>query len=207
MQASKRWQLNQTKQDTIKEGKKSHIKAGNGNPIIGKKSHEQEKEWEIHLLLLLGVSQKYPSKSYNISTEWCRLLAFCFCLFASVWVLLSWFDVSCSPGVLHPHWFLQASITSSAVCGSPRWGTQQTPPIYTLSPYNVWLWMSASSHNSCWRRPLWWWLYKAPIYENRRISFVILHAVSFWIPWLDCKTFYFVGKFGLKLRIIVFVPQ
>jgi hypothetical protein len=42
--------------------------------------------------------------------------------------------------------------------------------IQGLSLCNVWLWVSAFIPIGCRRKPLWWWLNKALIYENSRIS-------------------------------------
>jgi hypothetical protein len=50
--ASERQHINRTKQDTTKTDGSPHIEADQSNPIGRKKSQEQAKESEIHLLSL-----------------------------------------------------------------------------------------------------------------------------------------------------------
>lgn len=50
----------------MRESKNPHVRTGQGNPDGGKEPQEQTKESEIHLLPLLGVSQKHKTNSHNI---------------------------------------------------------------------------------------------------------------------------------------------
>lgn len=50
-------------------GTSPHIKAGTGNPAVGKGSQEQVKESEIHPSLLLEVSIKHQANKHCISVE------------------------------------------------------------------------------------------------------------------------------------------
>lgn len=64
-----------TKQDTIRQGKRPHTKAGQGNLEGGNESQEQEKESEMHLFPLLGLPQKHQDNSHNLHARTCcRLL-------------------------------------------------------------------------------------------------------------------------------------
>ena len=62
----------------------------------------------------------------------------CFSLCELLWVLLRWFCGPCFPGVLHPR-LLQSFFPYSI--GFPK--------------LCLWLWVSASIHINCWRKPLW----------------------------------------------------
>lgn len=72
-------------------------------------------------------------------------------------VLFDWFSGMCFPGFLHPLWFLQSFFPifnwiSCASRGEVGW----RPSTYTLSPHNIWIWISEFSP-VCWQvTPLWW---------------------------------------------------
>lgn len=45
------------------------METGQGNPIGGKDSQEQEKDSEVHLFPLLGVPPKHQVNSHNLYTK------------------------------------------------------------------------------------------------------------------------------------------
>lgn len=58
-----------TKQDTVRQGKSSHTKAGQGTPTGGEKSQGKAKESKTHLFPLSGVPQKHQANDHNIYAE------------------------------------------------------------------------------------------------------------------------------------------
>lgn len=85
-----------TKQDKRRnnnQGKSSHIKSGQGNPIGGKESQKQDKKSQILPLPLLGIPEKQQTNSHNIhrgpGAEHFRPRVCCFSLWEPLGALLS----------------------------------------------------------------------------------------------------------------------
>lgn len=71
----------------------------------------------------------------------------------------------CSPGILHPLWFLESSVTLPDLKEKRLIETSDL-----VSPNNIWPWVSAPVRICWWRKFLWWQLEKSLIYKYIRIS-------------------------------------
>lgn len=84
-----------------------------------------------------------------------------------------------------------AFLTFTLLCvpWGPKAGPQLNSPIWNLTMHSVQLWFSAHAPIFGWRRPFWWLLAKAQIYEykHKRISVGIL-SVTFLTSFFCLST-------------------
>jgi hypothetical protein len=127
----------------------------------------------------------------NLVPDPCRPSNWHFRFCEPIYTLLCSFGGSNSSVVLHSIWLPQSF--SPIFQGFPqitKRGNRWRTSIYTLSPHNVWLYISASSAIYFHRKPLWWQPWLVPACKYNRISLGIISSTFILFKFLPVMWFY-----------------